>query len=74
MKNIILSLAFAGSILLAASACHSTKSVTNSTDSTAMRGGTADTAVASPMDTVNKDTVSKDTTGIPPDTTKTPKL
>jgi hypothetical protein len=64
MKKLILSLAFAGSIMIAASACNSTKSVSGTSDST-MTDSTAvpvDTA-AVPVDT---------TTTAPPDTTIKP--
>jgi len=64
MKKLILSLAFAGSIMIAASACNSTKSVSGSSDSTM-----TDSTVT-PVDTtaVPVDTVGK----TPPDTTIKP--
>ncbi|MET1055413.1 MAG: coproporphyrinogen III oxidase [Pedobacter sp.] len=65
MKRTILSLAIAGSMLLAASACNSTKNVSGSSDSTVVDSSTVTTP---PADTAMKDT-SKTT---PPDTTKTP--
>lgn len=68
MKRTILSLAFAGSLMLAASACNSTKSVSGSTDSTKVVDST--TTMKTTVDTTKKDT-SKTT---PPDTTKTPKM
>ena len=68
MKKTILSLAFAGSMILAASACNSTKSVSGS-DST-----TVDTSKVAPpppaVDTAARDTTMK----TPPDTTKTPTM
>lgn len=64
MKKLILSLAFAGSIMIAASACNSTKNVSGSTDST----GT-DTTMVPPADTTK--TTPADTAKMPPDTTKT---
>jgi len=68
MKKTILSLAFAGSMILAASACNSTKSVSGSTDSTKVVDSTS--TMKTTVDTAKKDT-SKTT---PPDTTKTPKM
>ncbi|WP_142530379.1 coproporphyrinogen III oxidase [Pedobacter westerhofensis] len=67
MKKAFLSLVFAGSMLLAASACNSTKNVSGSSDSTA-----TDTAAVTtpPTDTAMKDTSKT----MPPDTTKTPKM
>ena len=64
MKKLILSLAFAGSIMIAASACNSTKSVSGGSDSTM-----TDSTVT-PVDTtaVPVDTVGK----TPPDTTIKP--
>ncbi|MES2457250.1 MAG: coproporphyrinogen III oxidase [Bacteroidota bacterium] len=64
MKKLILSLAFAGSIMIAASACNSTKNVSDTTDSTAV-----DTAMV-PIDTTK--VVPVDTTTVPPDTTVKP--
>jgi hypothetical protein len=71
MKRTILSLAIAGSMILAASACNSTKSVSGSSDSTVMDS----TATTTPMDTMKTDTgkTMPDTTKVP-DTTKTPKM
>jgi len=66
MKKTILSLAFAGSLILAASACNSTKNVSGSSDSTST---TVDSTVTTtPVDTAVKDTAKT----TPPDTTKTP--
>lgn len=67
MKRTILSLAFAGSMILAASACNSTKNVSGSADST-----TVDTSKVAtpPADTAKKDTMKT----TPPDTTKTPPM
>ena len=66
MKKIILSLALAGSLMIAATACNSTKNVSNSTDST-----TVDTTgTTTPADTTATDT----TKTTPPDTTKTPAM
>ena len=65
MKKTILSLAFAGSMILAASACNSTKNVSGSSDSTAIDSTSITPAVA---DTAVKDTAKT----MPPDTTKTP--
>jgi len=67
MKRTILSLAFAGSMILAASACNSTKSVSGS-DST-----TVDTSNVAPPPPP-ADTTVRDTTKTPPDTTKTPPM
>ncbi|HMI05165.1 MAG TPA: hypothetical protein VK541_21945 [Pedobacter sp.] len=61
MKKLILSLAFAGSIMIAASACNSTKNVSGTTDST----GTDTTMTTPPADTTQT------TPPPPPDTTKT---
>ena len=60
MKKMILSLAFAGSFILAVSACNSTKSASETSDST-----TVDSTMSTPVDTNTVDT-SKTT---PPDTT-----
>ncbi|MCX2477515.1 coproporphyrinogen III oxidase [Pedobacter sp. MC2016-15] len=65
MKRTILSLAFAGSMLLAASACNSTKNVSGSSDSTEIDSTSITPAVT---DTAVKDTAKT----TPPDTTKTP--
>jgi len=72
----ILSLALAGSLIIATSACNSTKNVSNSADSTGVdsaASGIPDTTV---VDTTKKDTsrtMPPDTTRkMPPDTTKTP--
>jgi hypothetical protein len=56
MKKMILSLAIAGSLIIAASACNSTKNVSNSTDSTKVDSTTI------PVDTTAKDTTKTDTT------------
>lgn len=58
MKKIILSLAFAGSLMIAASACNSSKNMAGSSDSTKMDSTTTPIA-----DTTKKTT--------PPDTMKT---
>jgi hypothetical protein len=64
MKKLILSIAFAGTIMIGASACNSTKSVSGGADST-----TTDTT-ATPVDTT---AVPADTTRTtPPDTTVRP--
>jgi hypothetical protein len=65
MKKTILSLAFAGSMILAVSACNSTKNVSGSSDSTAIDSTSITPAVT---DTTVKDTSKT----MPPDTTKTP--
>ena len=61
MKKMILSLAFAGSFIMAVSACNSTKSASETTDST-----TIDSTVTTPVDTNTVDTG----TTTPPDTTQ----
>jgi len=58
MKKIILSLAFAGSLMIATSACNSSKNMAGSSDSTM-----TDSTTTAPMDTTSTTT--------PPDTTKT---
>ncbi|TDQ11687.1 coproporphyrinogen III oxidase [Pedobacter metabolipauper] len=65
MKKLILSLAFAGSLMMATSACNSTKNVSDTTDSS--------TTDSSMLDTANRDTTvtPPDTTQMPPDTTRT---
>ena len=65
MKRTILSLAFAGSLLLAASACNSTKNVSGSTDSTSTVVDST-TTTKTTIDTAKKDTAKT----TPPDTTK----
>jgi hypothetical protein len=65
MKKTILSLAFAGSMILAASACNSTKNVSGSSDSSTMDSTSITPAMT---DTAVKDTAKT----MPPDTTKTP--
>jgi ABC-type glycerol-3-phosphate transport system substrate-binding protein len=68
MKKTILSLAFAGSMILAASACNSTKNVSGSSDSTTTDSTTVTT-------TTTTDTAARDTSKTTlPDTTKTPKM
>lgn len=64
MKKLILSIAIAGSIMIGASACNSTKSVSGGADSTLTDSATmpVDTA-AVPVDTMNT---------TPPDTTVRP--
>ena len=64
MKRTILSLAFAGSMILAASACNSTKNVSGSSDSTTV--DTSKVAMPPAADTAKTDTVKT----TPPDTTK----
>ncbi len=64
MKKLIFSLAFAGSLIIATSACNSTKNVSGTNDSTAI-----DTTIK-PVDT-NK-AMPADTTKLPPDTTIKP--
>ncbi len=61
MKKMILSLAFAGSFIMAVSACNSTKSASETTDSTTIDS----TITTTPVDTVKTDT----STTTPPDTT-----
>ncbi|RDC58373.1 coproporphyrinogen III oxidase [Pedobacter chinensis] len=58
MKKIILSLAFAGSLMIATSACNSSKNMAGSSDSTL-----TDSTTTAPMDTTSTTT--------PPDTTRT---
>lgn len=60
MKKLILSLAFAGSLMMAVSACNSTKNVSGSADSTL-----TDTTMK-PIDTARMDTTKK----MPMDTTQ----
>ena len=64
MKKLILSLAFASAVMVAASACNSTKNASDNTDSV-----TADTSMM-PIDSTAVDTsmMPVDTTTIPPDT------
>jgi hypothetical protein len=62
MKKMILSLAVAGSMIIATSACNSTRNMSDNTDSTTMD------STAMPVDT--NGTV--DTTTMPPDTTAMP--
>nr|WP_068890757.1 coproporphyrinogen III oxidase [Pedobacter panaciterrae] len=64
MKKLILSLAFAGSVIIATSACNSTKNMSGTADSTAI-----DTTMKS-VDTSK--TMPADTTKLPPDTTVKP--
>lgn len=69
MKNNILTLAFAGSLLLAATACNSTKSVSGTSDSTTI--DTSKVTTPPPADTMARDTMKT----TPPDTTgKTPPM
>lgn len=58
MKKLILSLAFAGAIIVATTACNSTKNTSESTDSVGV-----DTTMMMPVDTIPADTVNT-----PPDT------
>jgi len=70
MRKTILTLAFAGSMLLAASACNSTKNVSGAVDTT---GGAKVDSV--PVRTSTVDTIKKDTSKTTsPDTTKRPKM
>ncbi len=62
MKKLILSLAFAGTLIMATSACNSSKNMAGSSDTTTV----ADT-VPPPVDTVTKPV---DTTKTLPDTTR----
>ena len=64
MKKLILSLAFAGSIMIAASACNSTKNVSDGADSTM-----TDSTMTTPVDTA---AVTDTTMTMPPDTTVKP--
>lgn len=64
MKKLILSLAAAGTLTLAISACNSTKSVSGNTDTTKV-----DTTISAPVDTSKKADTMKT---MPPDTTKMP--
>jgi hypothetical protein len=68
MKKLILSLAFAGSIMIAASACNSTKNVSGTTDST----GTDTTMTTPPADTTTTTPPADTTRTTPPDTTQRP--
>jgi len=65
MKRMILSLAVAGSMILATSACNSTKNVSEGSDSTTMDSTTMSTPAVT--DTVRTVDTAKTT---PPDTTK----
>jgi|GEM_PF-422176 len=65
MKKIILSLAFAGSLMIATSACNSSKNMAGSTDSTK-----TDSTTTAPADTTKTSTPPDTTTKMPPDTTK----
>lgn len=64
MKKLILSFAFAGAIMVASTACNSTKNASQTTDSVG-----ADTTMM-PVDTAVADTsmMPVDTTTLPPDT------
>ena len=63
MKKLILSIAAAGALTLAISACNSTKNMSGSSDSTKV-----DTTMSVPVDTPATDTMKT----TPPDTTKMP--
>ncbi|WP_084289863.1 coproporphyrinogen III oxidase [Pedobacter nyackensis] len=63
MKKTLLTLAVAGTLTMAISACNSTKSVSGTTDTMAV-----DTNMSKPIDTMKKDTMKT----MPPDTTKKP--
>lgn len=69
MKKIILSLAFAGTLMVATSACNSSKNMAGSSDSTMMDSTSTTTT---PMDTTRTTTTPPDTTKttMPPDTAK----
>jgi len=70
MRKTILSLAFAGSMILATSACNSTKNVSGSSDSTAV-----DTSNVAPPPPPADTTVTDTVKTTPPDTTtKTPPM
>ncbi|MHA4895665.1 coproporphyrinogen III oxidase [Pedobacter sp. PWIIR3] len=64
MRKLVLSLAFAGSLMIAATACNSTKNVSENSDST-MKDSTV-----MPVDTTVKDTTKMPV--MPPDTTVKP--
>lgn len=64
MKKLILSLAFAGTLIIAASACNSTKNMSGTSDSTRV-----DTSMSTPVDTSR---LMDTTKTLPPDTTKMP--
>lgn len=66
MKKIILSLAFAGTLMIAASACNSSKNMANSSDSTKMDSTTTPMADTTKKMTTPPDTMKKTI----PDTTK----
>jgi len=63
MKKIILSLAFAGTLMIAASACNSTKNASETTDSTVVDSTTmttpVDSAVVDTTRTTAPDTTAK---------------
>lgn len=63
MKKLILSISFVGTLMIAASACNSTKNVSDTTDST-----TVDTSMM-PVDTTR---IVDTTMSMPPDTTVKP--
>lgn len=64
MKKLILSLAFAGTLIIAASACNSTKNMSGTSDTTRV-----DTSMSTPVDTSR---LMDTTKTLPPDTTKMP--
>lgn len=64
MKKLILSIAVAGTMTLAISACNSTKNVSGSSDSSSV-----DTTMSVPVDTTKVTDTMKT---MPPDTTKMP--
>jgi len=63
MKKILLTLAVAGILTAAISACNSTKSVSGTSDTMVV-----DTNMPKPIDTMKRDTMKT----MPPDTTKKP--
>lgn len=65
MKKTILSLAFAGSLMIATSACNSSKNMAGSSDSTKM-----DSTMNKPMDTTKSKMPMDTSKSTPPDTTK----
>ena len=70
MKKMILSLAVAGSMILATSACNSTKNLSGSSDSTGADSTSMSTPATTPMDT-SQQTADTTRTTTPPDSTKT---
>jgi hypothetical protein len=75
MKKLILSLAVAGSMILATSACNSTKNVSGSSDSTSTDSTTTSTPTTGSSTTTDTTRTTTDTTRTtPPDTTKRPPM